>query len=135
MISGSAAADAATTGVVTIPLMIRSGYTPVFAGAVEAVAATGGPLMPPVMGMTAFMMAEFLDISYLQVCIAAAIPAFLYYGTLYAMVDLEARKSSLAGLPASELPSLGATLRAGWFYLVPVGVLVARSPCGAIRRG
>ncbi|HXV61129.1 MAG TPA: TRAP transporter fused permease subunit [Vicinamibacteria bacterium] len=123
-VSGSAAADVATTGVVTIPLMKQSGYRPAFAGAVEAVASTGGILLPPMMGMVAFLVAEFLDIPYLQVCLAAAIPAALYYGSLYALVDLEARRAGLRGLPKSELPPLSKTLAEGWHFLVPLVVLV-----------
>lgn len=123
-ISGSAAADVATTGVITIPMMKSIGYQPAFAGAVEAVASTGGVLMPPVMGMVAFMVAEFLDIPYLEVCIAAAIPAALYYASLYLLVDFEARRTGLVGMPRAELPSLGPTLAAGWPFIIPLVVLV-----------
>lgn len=123
-ISGSAAADVATTGVITIPMMKERGYRPAFAGAVEAVASTGGVLMPPMMGMVAFMVAEFLDIPYLDVCIAAAIPAGLYYVSLYFLVDLEAKRSGLRGLDRADLPSLPQTLRRGWYFFVPLGVLV-----------
>lgn len=123
-VSGSAAADVATTGVITIPMMKDANYRPAFAGAVEAVASTGGVLMPPMMGMVAFMVAEFLDIAYLEVCIAAAIPAVLYYVSLYLLVDLEARRSGLSGLPTGELPKLRDTLKAGWHFFVPLAVLV-----------
>jgi len=123
-ISGSAAADVATTGVVTIPMMKGVGYKPAFAGAVEAVASTGGVLMPPMMGMVAFMVAEFLDIPYLQVCVAAAIPALLYYISLFLLVDFEALRSDLRGLPKSELPSFNETLKKGWFFFAPLAVLV-----------
>lgn len=123
-VSGSAAADVATTGVVTIPMMKGARYRPEFAGAVEAVASTGGVLMPPMMGMVAFMVAEFLDIPYLQVCIAAVIPALLYYLSLYFLVDLEALKSGLRGMPASELPSARETITKGWFFFIPLLVLV-----------
>ena len=123
-ISGSAAADVATTGVITIPMMKEARYRPAFAGAVEAVASTGGVLMPPMMGMVAFMVAEFLDIPYLDVCIAAAIPAALYYLSLYFLVDLEAKRSGLRGLERADLPSLPETLRRGWYFFVPLGVLV-----------
>ena len=123
-ISGSAAADVATTGVITIPMMKEARYRPAFAGAVEAVASTGGVLMPPMMGMVAFMVAEFLDIPYLDVCIAAAIPAGLYYVSLYFLVDLEAKRSGLRGLDRADLPSLPETLRRGWYFFVPLGVLV-----------
>ena len=134
-ISGSAAADVAATGVITIPMMKAMGYRPAFAGAVEAVASTGGVVMPPVMGMVAFMMAEFLDVPYLEVALAAAIPAALYYFSLYMLVDLEARRNDLGGLPASSLPSVWETLRGGWFYVIPIAVLVytlafSRMPAG-----
>lgn len=122
--NGSAAANVATTGVITIPMMKGVGYKPGFAGATEAVASTGGIIMPPMMGMVAFMVAEFLDVPYIEVCIAAAIPAFLYYFTLYWQVDFESIKSGLKGLPKSELPSLKQTLRGGWFYFVPLLVLI-----------
>lgn len=123
-ISGSAAADVATTGVITVPMMKQAHYRPAFAGAVEAVASTGGVLLPPMMGMVAFMVAEFLDIPYLDVCIAAAIPAGLYYLSLYFLVDLEAKRTGLRGMARSELPSLPETLRRGWFFFAPLGVLV-----------
>ncbi len=123
-ISGSAATDVATTGVITIPMMKGVGYRPAFAGAVEAVASTGGVVMPPVVGMVAFMVAEFLDVSYLSVCIAAAIPALLYYASLYMLVDLEARRTALVGLPSDEIPALGDTLRTGWLFFMPLLVLV-----------
>ena len=123
-ISGSAAADVATTGVITIPMMKGVGYRPAFAGAVEAVASTGGVLMPPVMGMVAFMIAEFLDVPYLEVCVAAAIPAVLFYTSLYLQVDFEARRTGLEGLPRAGLPSIGGTLRRGWFFVLPLIVLV-----------
>ncbi len=123
-ISGSAAADVATTGVITIPMMKGVGYRPAFAGAVEAVASTGGVLMPPVMGMVAFMIAEFLDVPYLEVCVAAAIPAMLFYASLYLLVDFEARRTGLEGLAREGLPSFGDTLRRGWFFVLPLLVLV-----------
>ena len=103
MISGSAAANVAGTGNFTIPLMKRLGYNPAFAGAVEAVASTGGQLAPPVMGAGAFIMAEFLGISYLQVCIAAAIPAFLFYVSVFSMVRLEALRLNLIPIPKNEI--------------------------------
>lgn len=123
-ISGSAAADVATTGVITIPMMKGVGYKPEFAGAVEAVASTGGVLMPPMMGMVAFMVAEFLDIPYLEVCIAAAIPALLYYISLYMLVDFQSLKSGLTGLPKSDLPSFKETMKNGWFFFLPLAFLV-----------
>ncbi len=123
-ISGSAVANVVGTGTFTIPLMKRTGYKPEFAGAVEAVASSGGQLMPPVMGAAAFIMAEILNISYLKVCIAAAIPAILYYTCLLVGVDLEAAKSGLKGLPKEELPRVRAVLKEGWPLLVPPLLLI-----------
>ncbi|HEY5896525.1 MAG TPA: TRAP transporter fused permease subunit, partial [Burkholderiales bacterium] len=123
-ISGSAVANVASTGVVTIPLMKRTGYPPAFAGAVEAVASTGGAIMPPVMGAAAFVMTEFLGISYSAVVIAALLPALAYYATLLVQVHLRALKIGLQPLPKDEIPPLAPVLRAGWLYLVPIAVLI-----------
>ncbi len=123
-VSGSIAANVATTGQITIPLMKRTGYEPNYAGAVEATASTGGMFMPPVMGATAFLIAEFLNISYWSVCVAAFLPAIAYYGTLLAQVDLEAAKMGLRGLPREGLPSLRRTLSGGWQYLLPFTMLI-----------
>lgn len=123
-LSGSASANVAVTGVVTIPLMKRTGYQPYFAGAVEATASTGGLVLPPVMGITAFMMAEFLGMPYYQIAISAAIPAILYYVALLTQVHLEAVKSGIEGLPKEEIPSLGHVLKEGWFYLIPIAGLL-----------
>jgi len=123
-ISGSIAANVATTGQITIPLMKSTGYEKNYAGAVEATASTGGMFMPPIMGATAFLIAEFLDISYWSVCVAAFLPAIAYYATLLAQVDLEAAKIGLRGLPRESLPSLKKTLAGGWQYLLPFGLLV-----------
>ncbi|MBW2305225.1 MAG: TRAP transporter fused permease subunit, partial [Deltaproteobacteria bacterium] len=123
-ISGSTAANVATTGQITIPLMKRTGYEKNYAGAVEATASLGGMFMPPVMGATAFLIAEFLQISYWNVCVAAFLPAIAYYGTLLFQVDLQAAKIGLRGLPREELPPLGKTLAGGWQYLVPFVVLL-----------
>jgi TRAP transporter 4TM/12TM fusion protein len=123
-ISGSAVANVSMTGVVTIPLMKNTGYRPHVAGAIEAVASTGGQLAPPVMGIAAFLMAEFLSIPYAQVALAAVIPAALYYIALFTQVDLEAAKQGLRGLPKEQLPPLGKVLRQGWFFLVPLVVVV-----------
>ncbi len=124
MVQGSAAANVATTGVMTIPLMKKTGYSAHFAGAVEAVASVGGQISPPVMGMTAFLLAEFLDIPYASVAIAAAIPAFLYYLSVFIQVDLEAVRIGLKGLPREELPPLRKTFFGGIHYLFPIGVLL-----------
>ena len=123
-ISGSTAANVATTGQITIPLMKKTGYGKNYAGAVEACSSLGGMFMPPVMGATAFIIAEFLQISYWDVCKAAFLPAIAYYVTLLTQVDLEAAKLNLKGLPREELPPLGKTLKNGWPYLVPFGVLL-----------
>ncbi|HEX2198635.1 MAG TPA: TRAP transporter fused permease subunit [Burkholderiales bacterium] len=123
-ISGSAVANVASTGVITIPLMKRTGYNPTFAGAVEAVASTGGAIMPPVMGAAAFVMTEFLGIPYSAVVLAALVPALAYYATLLIQVDLRALRIGLKGLPPDELPALAPVLRAGWVYLIPIAVLI-----------
>ena len=122
-ISGSAVANVSGTGVFTIPLMKRAGYKAAFAGAVEAVASTGGQLMPPIMGSTAFIMAEMVGISYIQIALYAAIPAVVYYVAVFLMVDLKAKKEGLTGLKAEELPSLG-KLKTRLMLLLPMGVLV-----------
>lgn len=123
-ISGSVAANVATTGQITIPMMIKNGYSRNLAGAVEAVASTGGMFTPPIMGATAFLIADFLNLSYWTVCAAAFLPALLYYGTLLFQVDIEAIKAGSFGLPKDQLPRTREVLRKGWFYLVPFIVLV-----------
>lgn len=122
--SGSAIANVVTTGAVTIPTMKRLGYPPYYAGAIEACASKGGVLTPPVMGVTAFIMADFIGVSYADVCIAAALPILLYWISLFAQTDFYAAKKGLRGLPREELPLLGHTLKEGWFYVVALGVLV-----------
>lgn len=123
-ISGSAAANVVGTGTFTIPLMKSIGYRPHFAGAVEAVASTGGMIMPPIMGAGAFIMAEFLGISYFEVAAAAAIPAILYYVAIFTMVHLEAVKNELSGIPREKIPRLKLVLKEGWYLLFPLGVLI-----------
>jgi len=123
-ISGSSVSNVVTTGAFTIPLMKRTGYSPLFAGAVEAVASTGGQIMPPVMGAGAFVMAELLGVSYAKVALAAAAPAALYFASVGLMVYLEARRRRLAVLAPGELPSARATLRQGFHLLLPLAVLV-----------
>lgn len=123
-ISGSPSANAATTGAFTIPLMKRTGYSPAFAGAVEASASVGGQILPPVMGAIAFVMADFLGVPYVEVAKAALLPAILYFVIVFMGVDFEAAKRGLSALPRSELPSLTETLREGWFFLLPIGLLV-----------
>jgi TRAP transporter 4TM/12TM fusion protein len=124
MISGSAVANVSAVGVVTIPLMKRAGFKPVFAAAVEAVGSTGGQLVPPVMGAAAFLMAEFLQVSYGAVLVAAVIPALLYYLSLFMQVDLEAAASGIAGTPQARLPALLQVLRDGWIFVLPFAVVV-----------
>lgn len=122
-INGNSVANVATTGAITIPLMKRIGYKPFFAGAVESVASTGGQILPPIMGAGAFIMAEFLQISYAEVAIAAAIPALLYYLAVFLMVDLEAVKTGLQGVPREELPSLKEIFRKS-VLILPILLLV-----------
>jgi TRAP transporter 4TM/12TM fusion protein len=125
MISGSAVSNVLAVGVVTIPMMIRSGFSRYRAAAIEAVGSTGGQLMPPVMGASAFLMAEFLQVSYGAVCIAAAIPALLYYACLFFHVDLEAAKHKIGAAQLDDAPRIGEVLRSGWHFFVPIIFLVA----------
>ena len=122
--SGSAIANVVTTGAFTIPTMKRLGYPPYYAGAIEACASKGGVLTPPVMGVTAFIMADFIGVSYAEVCIAAGLPVLLYWVSLFAQTDFYAAKMGLRGLPREELPSLMKTLKGGWFYIAALAVLV-----------
>jgi TRAP transporter 4TM/12TM fusion protein len=124
-ISGSAVANVMVDGWLTIPMMKRTGFKPEAAAAIEAVASTGGQIMPPIMGAAAFVMAEFLGASYTQVMIAAAIPALFYYGALFAAIHFNAVRSGLRGIPKNELPVLGHIIvRQGHLFL-PVIVLLA----------
>lgn len=123
-ISGSAVANVATTGAFTIPLMKSVGYRPHFAGAVEAVASTGGQFMPPVMGAAAFIMAEFLNIPYKDIMIAAIIPAFLYYLAVFSMVHLEAVKTGLVGVPREKLPLMKVVLKERGHLILPLIAIV-----------
>lgn len=123
-ISGSPVANVVTTGTFTIPLMKRLGYEPHVAGAIEAVASSGGSIMPPIMGAGAFVMSEMTGIPYSKIIIAAIIPAFLYFLSLYLAVHFEAKRKGMVGLAASELPPLGATLKKSLFLLIPIAVLI-----------
>jgi len=123
-ISGSSVANVCTTGMFTIPLMKSVGYKPYFSGAVEAVASTGGQIMPPVMGAAAFIMAEFLGVPYLKVALAAIVPAFLYYFAVMVQVHLEASRLGLEGLPREQLPKLGALLKKKGHLLLPLAGIV-----------
>lgn len=122
---GSGAANIVITGSFTIPLMKRGGYRPPFAAATEAVASLGGMLMPPVMGAAAFVLASFTDTPYLTVCVVSAVPAVLYYISVYFAVHFEACKMGIRGLPKEELPDFWKTLKRGWHLLIPLMVLVA----------
>ncbi len=124
MISGSAVANTVTTGVMTIPLMKKVGFTPRFAGAVEASAACGGQVTPPIMGAAAFIMAETLGIPYNQLIIVAIIPAALHYLAILWMVHLEAKRLKLAGMAPDEIPSLGWVLRKSWHLFIPLVTMV-----------
>jgi TRAP transporter 4TM/12TM fusion protein len=119
-VSGSAVANVMVDGPITIPLMKKTGFKPPFAAAVEAVASTGGQIMPPVMGAAAFVMAEFLAVSYFQVTLWAAIPAILYYVAVFFSVHFRARRVGLLGVPKSELPSLGKVMRERGHLFVPI---------------
>ncbi|MGA8954871.1 MAG: TRAP transporter fused permease subunit, partial [Pseudolabrys sp.] len=119
-ISGSAVANVMVDGPITIPLMKRSGFPSHFAAGVEAVASTGGQIMPPIMGAAAFVMAEFLGVSYGQVVIWAIIPAVLYYIACFAAVHFEAKRRGIVGVPRSELPKLGAVMRERGHMVLPV---------------
>lgn len=123
-ISGSPVANVVGTGVITIPMMKRLGYKPHFAAAVEAVASNGGQIMPPVMGAVVFIMCEFLGIPYWGVCVAAALPAVLYYLAVFLMVDAEAVNTGLRGMPRNELPSFRRTIRSGWLHILPLVILI-----------
>lgn len=124
MISGSAVSNVLAVGIVTIPTMVKSGFTPHRSAAIEAVGSTGGQLMPPVMGASAFIMAEFLQVPYGTVCIAAAIPALLYYACLFFHVDLEAAKHKIGAARIADAPTIGEVLKSGWHFLVPIAFLV-----------
>lgn len=125
MINGSAVANVATIGAFTIPLMKSVGYRPHFAGAVEAVASTGGQIMPPVMGAAAFVMAEFLGMSYTTIMIAAVVPAFLYYLACWTMIHLEALKFGLVGLPKDQLPVIKVVLKSHGHLSIPIIAIIA----------
>lgn len=123
-VSGSSVANVCTTGMFTIPLMKSVGYRPHFAGAVEAVASTGGQIMPPVMGAGAFIMAQFLGESYITVAIAAIVPALLYYTAVMIQVHLEARRLGLKGIAPEHLPKAWALLKTKGFLLLPLIAIV-----------
>jgi TRAP transporter 4TM/12TM fusion protein len=122
-ISGSATSNVASTGVLTIPLMRSTGYSAVEAGAIEAVASTGGQFMPPIMGAAAFLMAEFLEIAYAKVVIAAIVPALLYYFSVFVQVDLLAARRGI-NVVQKEIPRANEVLKDGWHFIVPFALLL-----------
>ena len=122
--SGSVITNVLTTGVMSIPAMKRVGFRPAYAGGVEACASTGGVLMPPVMGATAFVMATFLEIGYAEIVIAAAFPSLLYYLGLFMQIDAYAARNGLKGLPATELPPVSQVLRDGWYFVFVFVMLI-----------
>jgi TRAP transporter 4TM/12TM fusion protein len=124
-ISGSASANVVTTGAFTIPMMKKMGFRPPFAAAVEAVASTGGQMMPPIMGAGAFIMAELTQTPYLKIAIAAFLPSVFYYFTCWLGIHFFAMRDGLRGLDAAELPPWRDTLWASVFFLVPFGCLLA----------
>ena len=123
MVSGSSVGNTVTTGSVTIPMMKKTGYKGEFAGAVEAAASTGGQIMPPIMGAAAFLMAEYMGISYATVAVKAILPAVLYFTGIYIAVHLEAKKLGLKGIPKDQLPKFSILIRK-IYLLAPLVVLV-----------
>ncbi|RPJ45226.1 MAG: TRAP transporter permease [Betaproteobacteria bacterium] len=119
-VSGSAVANVLVDGPITIPLMKRTGFRPAFAAAVESVASTGGQIMPPIMGAAAFVMAEFLGVSYFQVTMWAIIPAFLYFLAVFCAVHFESKRVGLLGLPRAEIPRLGTVMRERGHLFIPL---------------
>ena len=124
MMSGSIISNVLTAGTMTIPVMKKSGFRASYAAAIEACASTGAVLAPPVMGATAFVIAQFLNVSYADVALAAIIPAALYYLGLFMQVDSYAARHNLAGIPRSELPKVWDTIKEGWYYVFVIALLV-----------
>ena len=124
MISGAAVSNVVAVGIVTIPLMSRSGFSAVRAAAIEAVGSTGGQLMPPVMGAAAFIMAEFLQVPYGAVVIAAIIPSVLYYAALFMHVDLEAAKQRIGAAQVADAPKFSEVVKSGWHFPIPLIFLI-----------
>jgi len=123
-ISGSSIANTVTTGAFTIPLMKRSGYRPEFAGGVEASASSGGQILPPVMGAAAFLIVQYTVTPFADVIVAATVPAIVFFFGVWVMVHFEATRKGIGGLDRSELVDLRSHLLSGWFYLVPIGLLL-----------
>lgn len=125
MISGSAAGNVAVTGSITIPMMIRNGYRPEVAGAVEACASTGGQIMPPIMGAAAFIMAEIIGVPYSSIMKAAIIPALLYFLTIFIIVHLHAQKGNIDFAEAKmDAMSARQVLKEGWYFIIPIATLI-----------
>ncbi|WP_336134621.1 TRAP transporter permease [Natronomonas amylolytica] len=124
MISGSSVANTVTTGAFTIPLMKESGYTPEFSGAVESSVSSGGQILPPVMGAAAFLIVEFTGTPFRQVIVAAALPALAFFFGMWVMVHFEAVRRGVGGLDRSDLLDIRPHFKRGWFYLVPIGLLL-----------
>lgn len=122
--SGSVVTNVFTTGVMTIPAMRRTGFDRAYAAGVEACASTGGVLMPPIMGATAFVMATFLEVPYITIAVAAVIPSALYFLGLFAQIDAYAARFGLEGLPRDELPSISKTLKEGWYFIAVFILLI-----------
>lgn len=123
-ISGVVVSNIVATGVVTIRMMKKGGFKPHTAAAIETVASTGGQIMPPVMGAVAFLMAEFLQISYSQVVLAALVPAILYYAALYIQVDLEAAKQQIKPIDPKLIPSKRDVIKSGWVFIIPFSAVI-----------
>jgi len=122
--SGSVISNVLTTGVLTIPAMKRAGFRPAYAAGVEACASTGGVLMPPIMGATAFIMAVFLEIPYINIAVAAIIPSILYFFALFVQIDSYSARMEMPGLSRDDLPKIGETLRAGWYFIIVFVLLI-----------
>lgn len=122
-ISGSSVANVAGTGTFTIPMMKKLGYQPHFAGAVEAAASTGGQIMPPVMGSTAFILAEIVGVTYSMLALKAVVPAVLYFLAVFIMVDLEAVRTNLVGVPLDQLPNTRKIIKEKWAFFLPIIVI------------
>lgn len=123
-VTGSAAANVAITGVITIPLMKRTGYQPHIAAATEAAASTGGTVMPPVMGAAAFIMVALTGIPYSEIALLSVVPALIYFLVVFLQVHFYAKRNNLTGLPPEEVPAFGETLRRGWPFILPVVIVV-----------
>lgn len=122
--TGATVVDIVTTGSLTIPMMKKEGFTPNVSAAIGCCAGNGAQLVPPVMGICAFLIAEILGVPYVSVCLAAIVPALLYYLALIAQIHLYAKKKGLHGFPAEELPSFKEVLKEGWLYIIPIVILI-----------